>query len=133
MEQYAPDKFFKAAAVADAVLIFHENRVIMIAGQEHIAMRILRPDCVPLGNAIKGQYNRIFYQKTVFILCRVCCQAQHHMRKTEQCCLDCIQQAGGPYRFAHTDTVARHTGDVLLRRIQKNFTIAVRLEQRVVS
>ena len=134
-EQHAADKFFKASAVADAVLIFHVNIVAAVADEEQIMVCIRRTDGISVlyPRRIKRQNNRILAVNIALIRSFGLFNADAHMRETQQRNAYCLEQAFRVNRLAHADGMAWHARHGGFCIIKKNFSIAIRHCQRIDS
>lgn len=132
LEQDAADEFLEAAPVRDRMLIFHVDRVLVIADEEQIAVRVGRADGVARGNAVERQHNRRAYIRAVAEAGLGALDAQHHVRKAQQRLLDRLAQLVRAHPVLHADGVARHAGHGLVRVVKENLRVAVRAQARIV-
>ena len=132
LEQDAADEFLETASVRDRMLIFHVDRVLVIADEEQIAVRVGRADGVARGNAVERQHDRRAHIRAVAEAGLGALDAQHHVRKAQQRLLDRLAQLVRAHPVLHADGVARHAGHGLVRVVKENLRVAVRAQARIV-
>lgn len=114
------------------MLIFHVDRVLVIADEEQIAVRVGRADGVARGNAVERQHDRRTHIRAVAESGLGALDAQHHMRKAQQRLLDRLAQLGPGAPGPSCGCVARHAGHGLVRVVKENLRVAVRAQARIV-